>query len=181
MIKCYKILLRVKDMDKKSKSNFTQKLTEKSLLALLVLSFVCTVMGFGMAYNEHRNLSVLSDKYQQAIDKIVACEESISILSEKIDNLQTTVPAEHPTIPEEFISDEKIQNDTTSADYNNKQNLSGQEPEMTFQPSDSKYYVTQSGSKYHISSCSYLSKSRIPVSLETIRAKRYTPCSRCIK
>lgn len=39
-------------------------------------------------------------------------------------------------------------------------------------------YVTRSGSKYHRSSCSSLSKSKIPMDLDAAKA-RYGPCSRC--
>lgn len=39
-------------------------------------------------------------------------------------------------------------------------------------------YVTDSGSKYHRGSCSYLRKSRIPMKLSAAK-RRYSPCSRC--
>ena len=39
-------------------------------------------------------------------------------------------------------------------------------------------YVTRTGTKYHRGSCSYLSKSKIPMKLSEAK-KRYGPCSRC--
>ena len=39
-------------------------------------------------------------------------------------------------------------------------------------------YVTRSGKKYHRASCSYLRKSKIPISLSEARGQ-YGPCSRC--
>ena len=39
-------------------------------------------------------------------------------------------------------------------------------------------YVTRTGECYHRSNCSYLSKSKIPMSLIEAR-KRYRPCSKC--
>ena len=39
-------------------------------------------------------------------------------------------------------------------------------------------YITNSGSKYHNSSCSYLKKSAIPMDLKEIGSS-YSPCSRC--
>lgn len=39
-------------------------------------------------------------------------------------------------------------------------------------------YVTRSGKKYHRGSCSHLSKSKIPISLEDAK-KRYSPCKSC--
>lgn len=40
-------------------------------------------------------------------------------------------------------------------------------------------YVTNTGKKYHKSSCSYLSKSKISISLEDAKSSGYTPCKRC--
>lgn len=40
-------------------------------------------------------------------------------------------------------------------------------------------YITRTGKKYHRGSCSYLRKSKTPISLEDARAKGYTPCRRC--
>jgi micrococcal nuclease len=44
---------------------------------------------------------------------------------------------------------------------------------------DITVYVTRTGSKYHRGSCSYLRKSRIPMSLKEACAAGYGPCSRC--
>jgi methylphosphotriester-DNA--protein-cysteine methyltransferase len=40
-------------------------------------------------------------------------------------------------------------------------------------------YVTNTGKKYHTGSCSYLSKSKIAISLSDAKAQGYGPCSRC--
>ena len=40
-------------------------------------------------------------------------------------------------------------------------------------------YITRTGRKYHRGSCSYLRKSKIPISLKEACARGYTPCSRC--
>jgi hypothetical protein len=42
-----------------------------------------------------------------------------------------------------------------------------------------KLYITRTGKKYHRGSCSYLRKSKIPISLKKLCARGYTPCSRC--
>ncbi len=44
-----------------------------------------------------------------------------------------------------------------------------------------EYYITVSGSKYHIDGCSHLSKSKISITLDDAISKGYEPCSRCIK
>ena len=47
-------------------------------------------------------------------------------------------------------------------------------------PSDSAtVYITKSGTKYHRSGCSYLSSSKIEISLDDAKSKGYTPCSKC--
>lgn len=40
-------------------------------------------------------------------------------------------------------------------------------------------YITKTGSKYHISTYSYLKSSKIPISLSEAIKRGYTPCSRC--
>lgn len=45
--------------------------------------------------------------------------------------------------------------------------------------SDITVYVTKSGKKYHRGSCSYLRRSKIPISKTDAQARGYSPCSRC--
>ena len=40
-------------------------------------------------------------------------------------------------------------------------------------------YITKTGTKYHTASCSYLRKSKIPISLSDAIRQGYTPCNRC--
>ncbi len=40
-------------------------------------------------------------------------------------------------------------------------------------------YITNTGSKYHVDGCQYLSKSKIPIKLSEAKARGYTPCSKC--
>jgi methylphosphotriester-DNA--protein-cysteine methyltransferase len=40
-------------------------------------------------------------------------------------------------------------------------------------------YITKSGKKYHNSSCSYLSGSKVSIDLSEAIEKGFTPCSRC--
>lgn len=46
------------------------------------------------------------------------------------------------------------------------------------EPEEETVYVTRTGSKYHRSSCQYLRRSRIPVSLKEAK-QSYDPCSVC--
>jgi len=40
-------------------------------------------------------------------------------------------------------------------------------------------YMTNTGTKYHVDGCTYLNKSKIPISLGDAKAKGLTPCSKC--
>jgi hypothetical protein len=40
-------------------------------------------------------------------------------------------------------------------------------------------YITNSGTKYHKSSCSYLSKSKISKTIKEAIEQGYTPCKKC--
>ena len=42
-------------------------------------------------------------------------------------------------------------------------------------------FVTDSGTKYHLSGCSYLRSSANELTLEEAEGQGYTPCSRCFK
>ncbi len=52
-------------------------------------------------------------------------------------------------------------------------------PAAEEEPSIQTVYVTKSGTKYHLSSCSHLSKSKIEKTLSDAKAAGYTPCKTC--
>jgi len=47
------------------------------------------------------------------------------------------------------------------------------------QADDATVYMTNTGSKYHRADCRYLSKSKIPISLQDAKARGLQPCSAC--
>jgi hypothetical protein len=47
------------------------------------------------------------------------------------------------------------------------------------QSTDVTVYITKTGEKYHVGSCSYLRQSKISISLSEAKRQGYTPCSRC--
>ena len=161
-------------MEKKTKFLLTKSFTVRSISFMLILSVIATVLGFAVAYNEHRNLTELWDKYDEAMVKIEECEDAIAELSQKIEGNNIIVTEKVEYTQEEYgsaNSDEQVavtdKTESTTA--------------TSSAVSSGKYYVTKSGSKYHIGTCSFLSKSKIAITMEQIKAEGYTPCSRCIK
>ena len=52
-------------------------------------------------------------------------------------------------------------------------------PEVQPEPVSQTVYVTKSGTKYHLESCSHLSKSKIEKTLAEAKAANYQPCKTC--
>jgi micrococcal nuclease len=63
-------------------------------------------------------------------------------------------------------------NETTYKEETSSEPSTGQEQEETV-------YVTRTGKKYHREYCSYLRRSKIPISKKQAISSGYTPCSRC--
>lgn len=61
---------------------------------------------------------------------------------------------------------------------NNMEKISN--PETTNDATKTKtVYITKTGTKYHSNGCSYLSSSKISISLDDAISKGFTPCSKC--
>ena len=143
-----------------------------------------------MAYIENKNYRALTTKYDQAIEKVSDLEMSVSaLMSTSVyypANTTSAYPAEDLT---EALSttlteaEEEISYTTENTTSNSKAESTQQTSEQTttIKATTGTYYVTQSGKKYHIASCSYLSKSKIAITIDRRNAEGYSPCSRCIK
>ena len=230
MLKYHGIILtgvqNMENENKKVKKYLSTSMTTRSVSILLIFSSVVTILAFAVAYNEHRKITVLSQKYDEAMIKINNCEEVLGALVSQMDNTgysEVTITAE----PEEeyvaIVPEITTQTETTTHTYTttttytttqSKTTTSAAKPSATTTkenipvtekttcqtttvadkpqkttatsttaaPSTSgTYFVTQSGTKYHVGSCSYLSKSKIPITMDRIKAGGYSPCSRCIK
>ena len=224
MLKYHGIILtgvqNMENENKKVKKYLSTSMTTRSVSILLIFSSVVTILAFAVAYNEHRKITVLSQKYDEAMIKINNCEEVLGALVSQMDNTgysEVTITAE----PEEeyvaIVPETTTQTYTTTTTYTTTQSkttTSAAKPSATTTkenipttekttsqtttvadkpqkttatsttaaPSTSgTYFVTQSGTKYHVGSCSYLSKSKIPITMDRIKAGGYSPCSRCIK
>lgn len=60
-----------------------------------------------------------------------------------------------------------------------EKNSSNTETEAPVTDNVEEVYITNTGTKYHRSSCSSLSKSKIPISLKEAKNQGYEPCKRC--
>lgn len=70
-------------------------------------------------------------------------------------------------------SENKSSNSSSSSSSVKKNNNSG-----NTEPTKTTVYITKTGKKYHRGNCSYLRKSKIPISLSEAR-QGYGPCSKC--
>lgn len=52
-------------------------------------------------------------------------------------------------------------------------------PEPVSEPVGTIVYITNTGSKYHVDGCQYLSKSQIAISLSDAKRQGYEPCKKC--
>ena len=166
------------------KKIFDPELTVKALLALLILSFIATISGFTVAYLENKNYNALTAKYDQALETVSNLEVSVAALMAATAFDTSATSASYPA---EDIADSTEATESENSD--NSENLSdtplsesdAKDESPTTQTASGTYYVTQSGKKYHTAYCSYLSKSKIAITMDRIKAEGYSPCSRCIK
>lgn len=96
----------------------------------------------------------------------------------------TTKKATEPSTSKKRKKSVKKDTDTTTANKNKTTHSETTiEPETTttsFDDTDSyEVYITNTGSKYHRGTCSYLRRSKIGISKDDAIAQGYTPCSRC--
>lgn len=87
---------------------------------------------------------------------------------------QSNDTASHDTTTEKQTEKSNLQQHNTISENTTSERITKPQP-------DGKYYVTASGTKYHTSVCTYLTKSKIEISLSEAIEKGYEPCSRCIE
>ncbi|HWR61222.1 MAG TPA: TadE/TadG family type IV pilus assembly protein [Clostridia bacterium] len=50
---------------------------------------------------------------------------------------------------------------------------------LDLEPAENTVFITRTGIRYHLGSCRYLRKSKLPIDLEEAKAGGYTPCKVC--
>lgn len=118
----------------------------------------------GVAQGQDAALTAAGDTYTQAYDEGYAQgyakkeKDDQAARDRYLASLQTSLPAVTPTV-DSTVPDRSmpVSDDTTQQ----------------------VVYVTKSGTKYHLGTCSHLSKSKIEKSLSEAKAQNYEPCKAC--
>ncbi|MBQ7295755.1 MAG: hypothetical protein IJW86_06140 [Clostridia bacterium] len=150
---------------------FRLRLFTKTNIAILALLSIALNIAMGtVAYNEHKEFQALSAVYAGQVSEETTTTPAKETTEEK-SSAKTETTESQPQ------SEESTKEQTTQADISETK----ADETTAVQSEQGTYYVTDSGTKYHIGSCGYLKKSRNPISLSEAKARGFTPCSRCIK
>lgn len=172
---------------------------------MLLVAVTLVIMGVDIEIKLHRlSAAIPVVVYENADTTQVLSSSDYTEYTEGVSTASTTVTASvlagHTTSQTTSVSaeDEQIRTSSVSetaeatAGVNNatEESLSStdEKEEVTSNGTESRglyteqiYYVTKSGTKYHIGSCGYLSKSKVEITADEILSGGYQPCSRCIK
>lgn len=164
---------------------FRTKLFSKTNIAIVACaSLVLNVAMVGMLYDEQKDFDALSAVYAFVQENVPVSDSAVQKTTQEKQQETTVRESSSETEKETAATSLNEAEDITAAE---KESISS-DPETSATesaedvPSDqTTYYVTNSGKKYHVSTCSYLSKSRNAITLSQAKAKGFSPCSRCIK
>lgn len=159
----YKLYERLTDF-------FRSSLFSKTNIAVVaVMSIILNIALAGVAYSSHKDLEMFMSLYAPTKSEETTTVAAVKAYGESTTAVPQTSEAATQKNTETAVTQEPQQEEkTTSLTAESEEDNQG------------TYYVTSSGTKYHKSTCSYLSKSRISISLSDAKSKGYTPCSRCI-
>ncbi len=160
----YKLYERLTDF-------FRSSIFSKTNLAVIaVMSLVLNIALAGVAYSSHRDLETFMSLYAPTKSEETTTLAAVESYGESTTDAPKTSEAATQEKSEASAVQETRQEEKTTI----SQDQSREDNQGT-------YYVTSSGTKYHKSTCGYLKKSRIAISLSDAKAKGYSPCSRCIR
>lgn len=146
----------------------------KTTIIILMILAVIVCIGVIIDNLPDANTSQVSANISDTISEPVNVQ---TVAEEKpLDPEQTTVP----TLQASQIS--RTATDLTPVPTLESVSTYTPAPTEQASPSDTSdtiVYITKTGTKYHNESCSYLSSSKIAITLEEAKSKGYTPCSRC--
>jgi len=129
------------------------------------------------------------DKYGYILKYVYRAPDGLFVNAEIIrqgyGRSDTTVPFKYMA---EFEQLEKFAKERSKGLWDISQSKSVSQPLPTAPTISSKtstqgediiVYVTKTGKKYHLGTCSYLSKSSVPIKLGDAKARGYSPCGKC--
>ncbi len=173
------------------KLKMNRKWLSRGLTAILFIGLLTFIaQGFHGYENRIHNLQ---DQLSGIQDEIAALtEENATLLEEnsRLSGLNSTLTSEISSLQEQISAYEEtiasLQAGRSSASGASSRGGSGgsaASESVSAPVADSsgvgEVYVTEHGKKYHNSGCSYLSKSKIPMSRANARAQGFEPCKRC--
>lgn len=116
-------------------------------------------------------ISNLNDKNKSLEEKIQKLEKENSKLESEKNNLQNQISS--------LTSKNNVSSSNSSSSSNSTSKRKNSSTDSTTSNSSRTVYITKTGSKYHSSSCSYLKRSKIAISLKDAKDRGYSACSRC--
>lgn len=143
-------------------------LTEKRVLIIAISIFV--VIGLLIYY------AISYDYYKTEVDSLNAKITKLEEQKELISKDRLEIKEEKEKLEEKIDSLNKKISELEEA---NKKTTTTKKKTTKKKTKSVTVYVTNTGSKYHKSWCSYLNQSKIPISLKNAKAQGYTACSRC--
>lgn len=117
---------------------------------------------------KRKEKKTLEDANKSLIDEKESLENEKNELNKKLESAQKT-----------SSNSQQSSNTISSNSSTNKKTVKSQEASTTSTPQGTIVYITNTGKKYHRSSCSYLRNSKISINISDAKAKGYTACSRC--
>lgn len=172
----------VKNMKSKK---YSDKISKAVLSALCIALFICCLFFATRILQEEKSIKNLTQTDSQSQSSTFTESNYITEICTTITSVETSVneiPAETSNSTQVFNYEESFTENfepesiiethniiTESIPIENNENISNTKT----------VYITQSGTKYHLETCSYLSKSKIEISRSDAINEGYEPCSRC--
>lgn len=111
--------------------------------------------------------STYEEQIKELEKQVESLKEENTTLQSKVTNLETAAASSSSTAT---TSDSAKNSDSTA---------SMDTPDNSSTGSGTIVYITNTGEKYHLGSCSYLRQSKIEIDKEDAIAQGYSACSRC--
>lgn len=170
------------------------------IIIALIFILVCVVASFAIPKDLSKYISTiktLESQVTQLNETISNNETKINQLNEQLSDTEKQISDLTNTNNSLSSENQKLSENNTTLE-NEKQNLNNKISELqntisavsvssqsTSSPTPTNstqgytVYITDTGKKYHKSSCSYLNQSKTAININSAKSQGYTPCSRC--